>query len=143
VIDDVRSLHTDTIRSLPIFSEPLAYYALRAEAALLERTRRFVEESLALLGALVERHRDGVEVPEPDGGTVALAYLPETDVERFCRDLALEHGLLVAPGDACFGLPGCFSVNLALQSSVWEQALPILDRAFGRLALAAGSPAPS
>lgn len=138
-IDDVRSLHTHVARSLPLMSEKLALLAMRAQPALLARTRRLVASSLPLVKATFDRHPERIELPEPDGGTVGLARMPGIDVEEWCRKLALEAGILLAPGGACFGLPGTVSMNLALQSAVWEEAVPILDRALEALPSVADS----
>jgi aspartate/methionine/tyrosine aminotransferase len=128
-IDDVRSLHTEVVRSRPLLTEQLALYALRAQRALFARTQGMIDRSLPLVTAAFERHPESIQLPEPDGGNVGLARMPGVDVEGWCRRLAEQHGVLLAPGGACFGLPGTFSLNLALQSSAWEEAIPILDDA--------------
>lgn len=81
-------------------SEVLAVMALRARAAILERSRRIVQANIADFAALVERHGDHLEWVRPRAGSVAFPRLraPDADVGEWTERLIAEEGVLLAPG---------------------------------------------
>ena len=126
LVDDVRGHHASASRCPAAASEALAIVALQHVDALLRRTTDLVHDNLQHLAALVDRHPVcHLEVPE--GGSLAFPAIPVDDVDAWCTRLALEHGLLVAPGPACFGIAGRVRLNLAAQRCDWRAALPLLD----------------
>ncbi len=134
LVDDVRGHHAAASRCPAAVSEALALVALEHLDALLRRTCNLVHDNLQHLAALIDRH-PACRLEVPDGGSLAFPSIPVDDVDAWCTRLALEHGLLVAPGPACFGIPGRVRLNLAAERGYWRAALPLLD---AELAMVAG-----
>jgi len=134
LVDDVRGHHAAASRCPAAACEALALVALEHLDALLRRTCDLVHDNLQHLAALIDRH-PACRLEVPDGGSLAFPAIPVDDVDAWCTRLALEHGLLVAPGPACFGIPGRVRLNLAAERGYWRAALPLLDV---ELAMAAG-----
>ncbi len=79
--------------------EVLSIAALRARAAVLERSRGIVLDNLARLDAFFGEWRGVLEWVRPRAGSTAFPRLvPETDVEAFAAALREEEGVLVLPG---------------------------------------------
>ena len=134
LVDDVRGYHAAASRCPAAACQALALVALAHLGVLLRRTCDLVHDNLQHLAALIDRH-PACSLDVPDGGCLAFPAIPVDDVDAWCTRLALEHGLLVAPGPACFGIPGRVRLNLAAERSYWRAALPLLD---AELAAAAG-----
>jgi aspartate/methionine/tyrosine aminotransferase len=80
-------------------SEVLSIVALRARAAVLERSRGIVLDNLARLDAFFEEWRGVLEWVRPRAGSTAFPRLvPDVDVEAFAEELRGEEGVLVLPG---------------------------------------------
>ena len=136
LIDDVRCHHAHASRCPAAVSETLAIVALEHGDVLLRRTSDLVHDNLQRFAALLDRH-PACRLDVPDGGSLAFPTIPVDDVDAWCTRIALEHGLLVAPGPACFGVPGRVRCNLAAQRSDWRAALPLLDAELAALSGAA------
>lgn len=132
VVDDVRTFCTYTSRCASVTGEALALVALEKRERLLQRTSGLVFDALASLGALCERH-PGVRFSLPDGATVSFPEIDGVQVDAWCEQLVADFGLLLAPGNACFGIEGHVRINLAVQRGVWDEAIPVLDDALSRL----------
>ena len=126
LVDDVRGHHAAASRCPAAACEALALVALEHLDALLRRTCDLVHDNLQHLAALIDRH-PACRLDVPDGGSLAFPAIPVDDVDAWCTRLALEYGLLVAPGPACFGIPGRVRLNLAAERGYWRAALPLLD----------------
>lgn len=137
LVDDVRGHHAAASRCPAAASQALALLALEHLDLLLRRTTHLVHDNLQHLAALIDHH-PSCRLELPEGGTLAFPAVPVEDVDAWCTRLALEYGLLVAPGPACFGIPGRVRLNLAAERSYWRGALPLLD---AELTAAAGGPA--
>jgi aspartate/methionine/tyrosine aminotransferase len=136
LVDDVRGHHAAASRCPAAASQALALLALEHLELLLRRTNHLVHDNLQHLAALIDRH-PSCRLDVPEGGTLAFPAVPVDDADAWCTRLALDHGLLVAPGPACFGIPGRVRLNLAAERSYWRAALPLLD---AELAEAVGGP---
>ncbi len=133
LVDDVRGYHAAASRCPAAACQALALVALEHLDALLRRTCDLVHDNLQHLAALIDRH-PSCSLDVPDGGSLAFPAIPVEDVDAWCTRLALEHGLLIAPGPACFGIPGRVRLNLAAERGYWRAALPLLDAGFATAA---------
>jgi aspartate/methionine/tyrosine aminotransferase len=131
LVDGVRMFGAQSSRAPATISESIALVALRHHDALIERTRALVLSALGELAAVCERHTS-VTLEVPSDGIVAFPRMRGLDDTLWCGQLVESTGLLVAPGGACFGLPGHIRVNLAATPQTWQAALPLLDQAFER-----------
>ncbi|MCW2952183.1 MAG: aminotransferase class V-fold PLP-dependent enzyme [Conexibacter sp.] len=125
LIDDVRSLQRYTSRCPPMTSEAIAMLALDCQEALLGRARALVYDAFVELTTICERH-DGIRLSIPDGGITAFPELDVPDVDNWCARVVERYGILVAPGNACFGVPGRVRINLGLEPEVRTAAFPLL-----------------
>lgn len=128
LVDDVRSAHRYMSRCPPVTSEVIAILALSCRDALLRRAQSLVRDAFVELSALCNRC-EGVRLSVPDGGTVAFPELDVPDVDVWCAHLVERYGVLVAPGQACFGIAGRIRINLGVAPAVREAAFPLLARA--------------
>lgn len=128
LVDDVTSAQRSTTQCLPRTSEALAMLALGCRRALLARARSLVYDAFIELTSICDRH-DGIRLALPDGGISAFPEIDVPDVDRWCARVAEDRGLLLAPGGACFGLPGRVRINLALAPRVRSEAFPLLAHA--------------
>jgi aspartate/methionine/tyrosine aminotransferase len=48
------------------------------------------------------------------------------DVDNWCARVVERYGILVAPGNACFGVPGRVRINLGVEPEVRTAAFPLL-----------------
>ncbi|WP_087873885.1 aminotransferase class I/II-fold pyridoxal phosphate-dependent enzyme, partial [Arthrobacter globiformis] len=129
LIDDVRSMQRWTSRSPAATSEAIATIALDNSEALLSRARSIVYDSYAELAAICDKS-PVVQLTVPDGGTTAFPELDVADVDTWCGRVAEQYGILVAPGNACFGIPGRISISLGLRPEARAKAFPLLAQAF-------------
>lgn len=132
VVDDVRSLQRWTSRSPAVTSEVIGKLALNNSEALLARAKSLVYDSYVELAALCDRV-PGIRLTVPDGGTTVFPEVDVPDVDAWCGSLAEEFGLLVAPGNACFGVPGRVRINLGLRPQTRVQAFPLLAQALTKV----------
>lgn len=126
LVDDVRGHHAAASRCPAATCQALALVALEHLGPLLRRTCDLVHDNLQHLAALIDRH-PACSLDVPAGGSLAFPAIPVDDIDAWCTRLALEHGLLAAPGAACFGIPGRVRLNLAAERSYWRAAVPLLD----------------
>ena len=88
--------YTTICNSAP--SEVLATIALKMRGRILARNRAIVVDNLALLERFFDERRDLFEWKAPEGGCVAYPrYLGAEGVERFCRELVEDAGVLLLP----------------------------------------------
>ncbi len=79
-------------------SEHLAMIALRNKDALLSRNCEIVDENLPKWEAFFARHQDLFEWRRPDGSCMAFPrYMGTEGVEKFCRRLVEDSGVLLLP----------------------------------------------
>ncbi len=128
MVDDVRSMQRRTSRSPTATSEVIAAIALENSEALLSRARSFVYDSYAELAAICDRSPI-MQLTVPDGGTTAFPEIDVADVDVWCGRVADQYGVLVAPGNACFGIPGRIRVSLGLRPEARAKAFPLLAQA--------------
>lgn len=128
LVDDVRSMQRWTSRSPATTSEVIATIALDNSEALLSRARSFVYDSYAELAAICDRS-PLMQLTPPDGGSAAFPEIYVADVDAWCAQVAEQYGVLIAPGNACFGIPGRIRINLGLRPEVRAKAFPILAQA--------------
>jgi aspartate/methionine/tyrosine aminotransferase len=130
IVEDVQNVQTYTSRCPSPTSEALARVALENRDALVRRSLSLVSDALVELDAVCSRYDSAIQLSQPQGGTVAFPSLAGVDVDAWCEELVANQGLLLAPGGACFGLPGRVRINLGAARSTWEEGLPVLDHAF-------------
>jgi aspartate/methionine/tyrosine aminotransferase len=79
-------------------SEVLALIALNARAEILARNHGIIDANLALLDDFFASHPDLFDWAVPDGGCIAYPrYKGEDGVERFCKELVEQSGVLLLP----------------------------------------------
>ncbi|MET4620672.1 aspartate/methionine/tyrosine aminotransferase [Arthrobacter sp. 2762] len=132
VVDDLRSIQRWTSRSPAVTSEAIGKVALDNSEGLLSRAKSLVYDSYVELAALCDRV-PGIRLTVPDGGTTVFPEVDAPDVDAWCGSIAEEFGLLVAPGNACFGVPGRVRINLGLRPETRAQAFPLLAQALSKL----------
>lgn len=84
----------------------------------------------------VKRHSPGhngelttiARIDPAHGGTTAFPEVDVPDVDAWCGSIAEEFGLLVAPGNACFGVPGRVRINLGLRPKQGHRRFPCWHR---------------
>ena len=79
-------------------SELLAEVALRHAETFARRSRRLIDDNLALLDGFFARRAGVFSWQRPTAGPIAFPRLLRGNVEEFCRDLVRSHGVLLAPG---------------------------------------------
>ncbi len=82
----------------PAPSEFLALAALRANDALIARSRSLVEANLALAADFFARHHDLFTWRRPQAGSVALVGVNAPSATAYCQQLITEAGILLLPG---------------------------------------------
>ena len=115
-------------RSPAATSEVIATIALDNSEALLSRARSFVYDSYAELAAICDRS-PLLQLTAPDGGTTAFPEIDVADVDEWCGRVAEQYGVLIAPGNACFGVPGRIRISLGLRPEARAKAFPVLAQA--------------
>ena len=136
LVDDVRGYHAAASRCPAAACQALALVALDAP-------RRAAAAHLRPRARQPPAPR-GADRPAPARAastcpTAAAWRSPpsrSTTSTRGARGSRSSYGLLVAPGPACFGIPGRVRLNLAAERGYWRAALPLLD---AELAAAAGA----
>ena len=79
-------------------SERLAMIALRNRERILESKRSLLRENLQTLGRFFEDYSSLFDWSPPDGGCIAFPrYTGRGGVERFCKTLVSEYGVLLLP----------------------------------------------
>ena len=128
LVDDVKCMQRSTSRSPAATSEVIATIALDNSEALLSRARSFVYDSYAELAAICDRS-PLLQLTAPDGGTTAFPEIDVADVDEWCGRVAEQYGVLIAPGNACFGVPGRIRISLGLRPEARAKAFPVLAQA--------------
>jgi len=131
LVDDVRSLQRWTTRSPANSTQAIGVFALESRGRLLGRARSLIYDGFAELAAICESI-PGIALPVPDGGTTAWAEVSVADVDLWCEQLAEDHGLLLAPGHACFGIPGHVRIGLGLRADARLAGYLLLDKALSQ-----------
>ena len=76
----------------------LATIALQARERLLGRNRDIIADNLGLLDGFFAEHTELFEWAIPDGGCIAFPrYKGAEGVERFCKELVEQAGVLLLP----------------------------------------------
>ncbi len=88
--------YTTICNSAP--SEFLATLALGHGDALIARNMAIIRSNLTLLEAFFAAHTDLFEWQRPKAGPIAFPRYLGPSVERFCRDLVAQAGVLLLPG---------------------------------------------
>ena len=79
-------------------SEMLALIALGSRQRILDRNHALIRDNLTLLDAFFSEYPGLFEWSVPDGGCIGYPrYLGEDGVERFCRELVEQAGVLLLP----------------------------------------------
>ena len=78
-------------------SEALAQVALQAADKLAQRSRRIIQDNLALAEPFFARWRDVFRWNRPQAGSVAFVGLRDRSARDFCDQLVTEQGVLLLP----------------------------------------------
>ena len=106
--------------------EILSEIAIRKRDVVLGKTQEVATRNLNLLERFMADHRDVLGWIPPQGGMTAFPWLlsGELNLENarpFCQ-AAIEHGILLAPGD-CFDAPSHFRLGFAAAADNFSSAL--------------------
>ena len=102
--------------------EILAEIAMRHRNVVLGKTQQTATQNLRLLSSFMSEHRETLGWIPPRGGVTAFPWLLSGENSRpFCQ-AAVEHGILLAPGD-CWDEPSHFRLGFAAASDKFPQAL--------------------
>jgi aspartate/methionine/tyrosine aminotransferase len=88
--------YTTICNSAP--SEYLALLGLKHKGPLIERNLNIIRKNLAALEGFFKRHATLFEWQSPKAGPIAFPRWKPGDVDRFCRDVRQEAGVLLLPG---------------------------------------------
>ncbi|KAG7005644.1 hypothetical protein G7Y79_00018g044510 [Physcia stellaris] len=124
--------HYTTI-STPLLTDRIAAFALSAACIhrLLARNLGIARTNIALLSAWIEQHKWAAQWTKPVAGTTAFVKFsrdgkPVNDVE-FCERLMERVGVLVSPGQSCFGqgeeFAGYVRVGFCCETEVLREGL--------------------
>jgi len=92
--------------------EILAEIAMRHRDTVLGKTQSTATNNLRQLNAFLSNHRDTIGWISPRGGMTGFPWLLSgEDTRPFCQ-AAVNHGILLAPGD-CFDQPSHFRIGFA------------------------------
>lgn len=127
--------------SNPPLAEKFALLALKHRETIFARTRKVTATNLHLLDQFFAEHADDLGWVRPRGGMTAFPWLREGgDAREFCRALADERGVLLAPGD-CFDIPDHFRLGFGVAESGFGKGLErFADFLKARKGVAAASP---
>ena len=110
-----------SVSNTPI-SEFLGEIAIHNRQKVLSRTREVTSANLKLLDHVFAEHSDIIEWVRPMGGMTAFARLVSGgNAREFCEE-ALEHGLLLAPGD-CWSMPDHFRIGFGVGRDWYSRAM--------------------
>jgi aspartate/methionine/tyrosine aminotransferase len=102
--------------------EILSEIAIRKRDVVLGKTQEFASRNLELLDRFMAEHGDVLGWIAPQGGMTAFPWLLSGENARpFCQ-AAVEHGILLAPGD-CFDTPSHFRLGFAAAGDNFSKAL--------------------
>ena len=102
--------------------EILTEVAIRNRGIILGKAQEAATRNLALLDRFMDEHRDTLGWIRPQGGMTAFPWLANGENARpFCQ-AAIEHGILLAPGD-CFDVPSHFRLGFAASGDNFSKAL--------------------
>ncbi len=107
-------------------TEAVAEIAVRHRDAILSRTGRVAAANLAVLDAVLERNADRIGWIKPDGGMTGFPWLRGGGDGRALCSAAVQHGILLVPGD-CMGVPDHLRIGFGAQDSGFEQAATALE----------------
>jgi aspartate/methionine/tyrosine aminotransferase len=105
--------YTSICNSAP--SEFLSVIALQHRQRLLKRNLRIIRGNLDLLDPFFERNRDRLEWVRPKAGPIAFPAYRGGDVDRFCRELFEQTGVLLLPGTLYGSFNGHFRIGFGRQ----------------------------
>jgi len=106
-----------TASNTPV-GEFLGEIAIRHRRQVLGRTSEVTRANLELLEGVVAQSAGALDWVRPAGGMTAWVRLTsDDDARRFCQE-ALQHGLLLAPGD-CWGFPDHFRAGFGVGGREW------------------------
>lgn len=102
--------------------EFLGEIAIRHHREVLGRTREVTRANLELLDGVLAEHANVLDWVRPMGGMTAwMRLVSGGDARRFC-EAALQHGLLLAPGD-CWGFPDHFRLGFGVGQEWYGRAM--------------------
>jgi len=82
------------------FNQQIALAAFRTLDRILQRNRNILRDSREILMSWVEENKQFVHCRRPEAGSTALVrYNFDINSIEFCRNLTLEKGVAVSPGD--------------------------------------------
>jgi aspartate/methionine/tyrosine aminotransferase len=110
-----------TVSNTPI-GEFLGEIAIRHHHQVLARTREVTHANLALLDPVIAQHADVLDWVRPQGGMTAFVRLKSGGNARLFCQAALQHGLLLAPGD-CWGVPDHFRIGFGVGIDWYPRAM--------------------
>ncbi|KAK2880008.1 hypothetical protein FQN49_000672 [Arthroderma sp. PD_2] len=135
LIDKCTKLRTYTTISVSQLDEAVAAYALDGNClhALLKRNTDLARQNFALLESFIEKHKWACEWVKPVASSVAFVKFSKmgkpVDELEFCDQLLRMKGVLLVPGEHCFG-PGEFTgyvrIGYAIDSEHFEAGLNLL-----------------
>ena len=88
--------YTTICNSAP--SEYLAILGLKHKKRIIERNLDIIRQNLALLNVFFEQHTDLFRWHPPKAGPIAFPQWKPGNVDRFCRDVRQDAGVLLLPG---------------------------------------------
>jgi aspartate/methionine/tyrosine aminotransferase len=102
--------------------EILSEIAIRQRDVVLGKTQEAATRNLNLLERFMADHRDVLGWIPPQGGMTAFPWLVSGENDRSFCQAAIEHGILLAPGD-CFDMPSHFRLGFAAAGDHFSKAL--------------------
>ena len=114
-----------SVSNTPI-GEFLGEIAIRNRQKILARTREVTCANLELLDHVLAEHADILDWIRPRGGMTGFARLISGASARHFCEAALEHGLLLAPGD-CWGVSDHFRIGFGVGREWYPRAMDRLS----------------
>ncbi len=128
------SRHYTTI-SVSQLDEQVATFALSQHVVrkLLSRNMALARGNLQLLGQFIDKHKDNCQWVQPQAGTTAFVWFSRdslpVDAVQLCKMLLDKTGVMLVPGDRCFGdeFKGFVRVGYVCETKVLKKALHKLE----------------
>lgn len=114
-------------------NDAIAQLALRHRERIIERNRGIIAANFDATGRWIARHADFLSWTPPRGGLLALLrYQLEIPSLELADRLAIDHGVMLAPGSA-FGCEHHLRIGLGQDPGVFQAGLDAASRCFESL----------